>query len=117
MTETKGTGREKSSLGRRVAAAVGLGFVLVFAFALIMQLTAEFVSWVTNTRISFLFPMGIAHAFTDTAYLASVILGLSLTALVIALILFWRMTQIEARSRIWDERLADMERRQDADGR
>ncbi len=80
---------------RRLRVALISGFGLTFAFALILQLTADFVAWVTNTKVTFLFPLGLAGAFNDLGHLISVLMGLAMTAVIIAAFLYWRMRSVE----------------------
>ncbi len=87
---------------RRARIAFTMGFVLVFAFALIMQLVADLVAWMTNTRVTFLFPLGIQGALVDPSHLVNVLTGLALVSLAMGAILFWRMTAVEIRSSAFD---------------
>ena len=86
--------------GRRIRAALLMGFTLVFVFAVILQLTADFVGWVTSTRVTFLFPLGLKSAFTHPEHLVNVIFGLVLTAFGVSAFLYWRMHAIESRRTI-----------------
>ncbi len=87
---------------RRAQVALMMGFVLVFGFATLMQLVADLVAWMTNTRVTFLFPLGLRSAFVDLNHLVSVISGLAIAALAMALILYWRMSAVEHRSSTFD---------------
>ena len=82
---------------RRIKAALAMGFGLIFGFALVLQLTADFVAWLTSTRVTFLFPLGLTGALTNLSHFISVILGLAMTALAVSGFLYWRMRMIEER--------------------
>ncbi|MGF1453924.1 MAG: hypothetical protein ACFB6R_00960 [Alphaproteobacteria bacterium] len=87
---------------RRARVALIMGFALVFSFAIVMQLVADLVAWMTHTRVSFLFPLGLTSAFVDLNHLASIVSGLAAVSLVMAVILFWRMTAVERGSGTFD---------------
>ncbi len=88
---------ERGGWQQRLWVALVGGFIIVFAFAAVLQATAEFVRWLTNTNVYFLFPQGIAHAFVDMPHLINVVLGLVLVSIAFAGILFWRMSLVEER--------------------
>ena len=49
-------------LARRIAGSLLFGFLLIFAFALLVQLTADLVNWLFGMHVEFLFPRGLLHA-------------------------------------------------------
>ncbi len=94
---------------RRVRAALVFSFLLVFVFAAVLELTAQFVGWVTSTRVDFLFPLGLDTVLSNVVHFINVVLGLSLVALVFAVVLYWRMWSVEERA--WGSKwLRDLER-------
>ncbi len=101
VRQDSGTGGGSSIL-RRMGVALVMGFVLVFAFALIMQLVADLVGWMTNTRVTFLFPLGLNNALVDIPHTINVVAGLCLASLGLAVILFWRLTAVENRASLLD---------------
>lgn len=87
--------------GRRAGVALTMALALVGFFAVLLQLTAEFVSWVTNTRVTFLFPNGLSYALIDTTHLVNVLVGLVMVSFGVAAILYWRMWLVERRAARW----------------
>ncbi len=80
--------------------ALLFGFALVFAFALVMQITTDLVNWVSGSHIQFLFPRGLSYAFADMNVLRRVLISLSFFALVFASIFF--VLKLRRRNGIFD---------------
>jgi hypothetical protein len=77
-----------SSFGQRVAGALIFGFLLIFAFAFFVQLTADLINWIFHMHVQFLLPHGLMHAFEDIPTLVRVLTSLVFSALVAATIFF-----------------------------
>ncbi len=88
------------SLPMRVAGALLFGFLLIFAFTLFVQLTADLINWVFGMHIRFLFPRGLAYAFDDPEYLFRVLTSLTFSSLVAALIFF--LVKLRRREGVFD---------------
>jgi len=78
-----------SSLRTRILASLGFGFALIFIFALIVQLTADFLNWLMSAQIRFMFPRGLGRAFEDMDRFWGVMSSLTFSALVVAVIFFF----------------------------
>lgn len=87
-------------LVRRIVGALAFGFLLIFAFALFVQITADLVNWIFRLQVQFLFPRGLLHAFDDTANLLRVFTSLVFSSLVAAAIFF--VVKLRRRRGIFD---------------
>jgi hypothetical protein len=83
---------------RRIRYAVLAGFVAVFFFAFLIQAMADFAGWATSTQILFLVPGGLPGMITYPGQLLKVVVSLSMLALPLSLIFYWRMWKVEERS-------------------
>jgi len=85
---------------RRIAGALVFGFLLIFAFAIFVQITADLVNWIFHLRVRFLVPGGLSHAFDDVGVLLQVLSSLVFASLVAALIFF--VIKLRRREGIFD---------------
>jgi len=90
----------KTSMIRHIVGSLLFGFLLIFAFAFFMQLTADLVNWIFRTQVLFLFPRGMMHAFEDTETLIRVLTSLVFSSLVAAAIFF--VVKLRRREGIFD---------------
>jgi len=98
-----------TSLSTRIIGALIFGFLLIFAFTVVMQLTADLINWLFNMQIRFLFPRGLINAFEDPAYFVSVLTSLIFSSLIAALIFF--LVKLRRRDGIfeWTDENADQD--------
>lgn len=87
-------------LARRILGALAFGFLLIFAFAFFVQLTADLVNWIFRLHVQFLFPRGLLHAFDDGETLLQVLSSLVFSSLVAAAIFF--VVKLRRREGIFD---------------
>jgi len=87
-------------LTRRIVGALAFGFLLIFAFAFFVQLTADLVNWIFRLHVQFLFPRGLLHAFDDLPTLVQVLSSLVFSSLVAAAIFF--VVKLRRREGIFD---------------
>lgn len=87
-------------LARRIVGALAFGFLLIFAFAFFVQLTADLVNWIFRLHVQFLFPRGLLHAFDDMETLVQVFSSLVFSSLVAAAIFF--VVKLRRRTGIFD---------------
>lgn len=87
-------------LVRRIAGALAFGFLLIFAFAFFVQLTADLVNWIFRLNVQFLFPAGLMHAFDDWETFFRVLSSLSFASLIAAAMFF--VIKLRRREGIFD---------------
>ena len=87
-------------LARRILGALAFGFMLIFAFAFFVQITADLVNWIFRLHVQFLFPRGLLHAFGDMETLLQVLSSLVFTSLVAAAVFF--VVKLRRREGIFD---------------
>ena len=85
---------------RHIVGSLLFGFLLIFAFAFFVQLTADLVNWIFRMRVQFLFPRGLIHAFDDAETLIRVLTSLTFSSLVAAAIFF--VVKLRRREGIFD---------------
>ncbi len=78
-----------NDLKTRILASLGFGFSLIFIFSLIVQLTTDFLNWLMNAQIRFLFPRGLGRMFEDMERFWGVMSSLVVSALVVSLLFFF----------------------------
>ena len=86
--------------GARVGGALLFGFSVVFAFALIMQITTDFVHLVLGVRAEFLFRRGLFNMLTDMHEFWRVMTSLVFFSLILSTIFF--IVKLRQRHGIFD---------------
>lgn len=76
------------ALGIRIGGALLFGFAVVFAFALTLQLTTDFVHLILGLRVEFLFRRGLFNMFSDMHELGRVMASLVFFSLILSAIFF-----------------------------
>jgi len=85
---------------RHTLGSLTFGFLLIFAFATFVQITADLINWVFNFQVRFLFPRGLVYAFEDPENLLRVLTSLVFSSLVAAAIFF--VVKLRRRQGIFD---------------
>ena len=85
---------------RHTLGSLTFGFLLIFAFALFVQITADLVNWIFGMQVRFLFPRGLIYMFEDHQNLLRVLTSLAFTSVVVAAIFF--VVKLRRREGIFD---------------